>query len=151
MADPNNGGAQFVVADGGVPRSFTGRARTAISGGQYVVCSGAAGAIGSTSSGFNPGSIVVDILQDSDFANGIALTNVGSNGLVTVVQNGIWCATAGGVCSGGHAVYVASGTVQHVIGQPIAAYSGGQTQVGRTIIPADSGTTNYGLFSFNFS
>lgn len=155
MADPNIGGAQFVVADGGVPRSFTGRARTVISGGQFVVTSGAANAIGATSSTFNPGSIVLDLIHDSDYANGIALTNAGSNELVTVIQNGIWAAVCGGgEGSGGQPIFLGSDTVQHVIPNPIntgdkAAYSG--TNVGRTIIPADSGTAHYGLYSFNFS
>ncbi|MCH7534267.1 MAG: hypothetical protein IH948_00695 [Bacteroidetes bacterium] len=148
------GGVQEVLADGESPRTFSARADEVISGGQYVVAAGGANAIGSTSADFIPGSLVVSILADSDYVNGIALNNVGSNGVLSVATRGTYIATAAGVISGGHKVFPISGTVQGVIGDPARVgdkshYSG--THIGRSLMPAASGTNKFVLVDFNFS
>lgn len=145
-----NGGALDIIFDGGVPRSFTGRTRTVISGGQFVVVSGAANVIGSTISNFIPGSIVVDLLATSDFANGIALHNAGSNEVISIATRGTYIATVADAVSGGAVVYPFSGTIQAVLAQPITAYSGGQIRVGTALTAADSGTNHYALVNFSF-
>jgi len=144
-----NGGALDIVFDGEVPRSFTGRARTAISGGQFVTVSGAANVIGSTVAGFSTGSIVLDLMSDDpNMVVGIALHNAGSNALLGVATRGAYIATAGGIVSGGYPVYAESGTIQHVT--PAVGVAGSIQPVGRALTAAASGTNNFCLVNFAF-
>ena len=108
-----NGGAVDIVFDGECPRSFTGIARTTISGGQFVTVSGAQDCLGSTVATFKPGSIVLDLLQSFD-AVGIALHNAGSNEYLGVATRGAYLTMAKSPVSGGMAVYPVSGTLQGV-------------------------------------
>lgn len=103
-----SGGAIEVLWDGENPRTFTGVATTAISGGQFVVVTGA-DCIGSTVSSFNPGSIAVGLIPNSDYANGIALNNAGSEDLVTVATRGAYITISADSISGGALVYPFSG------------------------------------------
>lgn len=142
-------GAQDIIFDGEVPRSFTGRAREVLSGGQFVTVSGAANVIGADSSGFSPGSIVVAKLVDSDYAVGIALHNAGSNEIVSVATRGMYISRSAGVISGGVGVYPYQAAIQGVKAMPIGiSYSG--TQVGRAITAAASGTASYLLVNYSF-
>lgn len=109
-----NGGALDIVFDGEVPRSFTGVARTVISGGQFVTVSGTQDCTGSTVATFKPGSIVLDIMHNDFNAVGIALHNAGSNQLLSVATRGAYITMATGIISGGMAVYAQSGTYQGV-------------------------------------
>ena len=144
-----NGGAVDIISDGEVPRSFTGRARTVISGGQFVTVSGAANVVGSVASLYIPGSIVIDLIANSNYAVGIALHNAGSNGTLSVATRGVYIATSADAISGGAAVYLISGTVQGIGAVPVGiSYSG--AQVGRAITAAESGTNLFALVNFNF-
>jgi len=153
FGDADIGGATDYLYDGELPRSFTARARVNISGGQFVTYSGAANVIGSTIEGFIPGSMIVDILHDSDTCVGIALHNAGSNKPVAVATRGTYICTCGGdETSGGQHIIPGSGTIQYVLGETVntgdkAAYSG--THIGRALTSADSGTTHYCLVSLN--
>lgn len=144
-----NGGALDIIFDGGVPRSYTGRAREVISGGQFVVVSGAANVVGSTISSYIPGSIIFTLIKDSNYANGIALHNAGSNEVLSVATRGQYIANCADAISGGNAVYPINGTIQGVGAIPIGiSYSG--TDVGRAITAADSGTNHYLIVDFSF-
>jgi len=144
-----NGGAVDIIFDGEVPRSFTGKAREVLSGGQFVTVSGAANVVGSVASLFSPGSITVALIGDTDYAVGIALHNAGSNETVSVATRGMYIATAADAVSGGAQVYPINGTVQGVGVVPIGiSYSG--TAVGRAITASASGTNNFCLVNFNF-
>lgn len=144
-----NGGALDIIFDGGVPRSLTGRARQVISGGQFVVVSGASNVVGSTITNFIPGSIVFALIGDTNYANGIALHNAGSNEVISVATRGVYIATAADAISGGNAVYPVNATIQGVKAVPIGiSYSG--TPVGRAITAADSGTNHYLIVDFRF-
>lgn len=147
---PGNGGALDIVFDGGVPRSFTGRARQALSGGQYVTVSGAANVVGSEVLNFIPGSIVVALMgADANQVVGIALHNAGSNEQIAVATRGVYIATVGATSlSGGYSVFANSGTVQFL---DAAIGVGGSVQpVGRALTAAASGTNNYSLVNFAF-
>lgn len=148
---PANGGALDIVFDSEVPRSFTGRTREVISGGQYVTVSGAANVVGSEVQNFIPGSIVVSLLgTDANQAVGIAAHNAGSNEVITVNKNGTYIATVGEASlSGGYPVYVVSGTIQHVLAA--IGVAGSVQPVGRALTAAASGTNNYAVISFNFN
>ena len=146
---PANGAAVDIVFDSEVPRSFTGRARQVISGGQFVTVSGAANVVGSEVQTFIPGSVVVSLIADTNYAVGIALHNAGSNEVVSVATRGMYIANSADAISGGAGVYPVNGTVQGVGHVPInISYSG--TQVGRAITAAASGTQSYLLVNFAF-
>lgn len=145
---PINPDGVVVLWDGESPRTFTGRARTVISGGEFVVVSGAANVVSSGADSFVTSDIVVDILNDSDYCNGIALNNVGSNGLVTVATRGTFISRCAGIISGGLPVIPFSGTLQGVLaGHTTIDYSG--NVIGRSITAAASGPNNYLLLSLN--
>ena len=147
-----NGGALDIIYDSEVPRTFTGRAREVLSGGQFVVVSGAAGVVGSTIGLFIPGSIVVSLISGTAgawYANGIALNNAGSNSLVTIATRGTYIANSAGVISGGQGIYLLSGTIQGVRGTPNNSDFSG-TQVGRSVTAAASGTLSPLLVDFSF-
>jgi hypothetical protein len=140
------------VFDGEVPRTFTALARTDISGGQFVVSSGAANVVGSGASTYVSSDVVVDILADSNACNGIALSNASSGTYVTVAQRGAYLLRAAGIVSGGQLVIPVSGTAQGVaayaqVGSPNYALTG--TPVGRCITASASGTALYSLVSLN--
>lgn len=146
------GGAVDIVYDGEVPRSFTGRTREVLSGGQFVVVSGAANVVGSTTTDFIPGSIVVSLISGTVgawYANGIALHNAGSNEVVSVATRGTYIATSAGVISGGQGVYAISGTIQGVGATPNNSDFSG-TQIGRALTAAASGTNIFTLVNFSF-
>ena len=142
-------GVTDIIFDGEVPRSFTGRARQALSGGQFVTVSGGAQVIGANSALFNPGSIIVDLpTADLNQIVGIVLHNVGSNGIVSVATRGTYITRAGGLVSGGYPVAPASGTIQHVV--PVLGIGGSVAAAGRAITAAASGTANYLLVNYSF-
>ena len=146
---PANGGALDIVFDGGVPRSFTGVAREAISGGQFVTVSGAANVVGSVVQTLIPGSIVVALIGDSNYAVGVALHNAGSNTPVAVATRGVYIVTSADIISGGAALYPINGTVQGVGHVPInISYSG--TTIGRALTAAASGTNLFLLANLAF-
>ncbi len=137
------------IFDGENPRTYTGRARTVISGGNLVVVSGAANVVGSSADTFATTDIIVDIIQGANYANGIALNNAGSNTLVTVATQGAYLVRAATLLSGGVAVAPFSGTTGAVQAASTSiSFSG--TIIGRTIIPSISGTDSYALVDFHF-
>jgi hypothetical protein len=140
------------IFDGEVPRTFTAKARTAISGGQFVVSSGTANVVGSGASSFDTSDIIVDILQDSASCNGIALNNAESGANVTIATRGNYLVRSAGVVSGGALVIPVSGPLQGVgvygaVGSPNYALTG--TPIGRAITASASGTSLYALVSLN--
>ena len=140
-------GVTDIIFDGEVPRSFTGRAREVLSGGQFVTVSGVASVIGSTAALFNPGSITVAIINtDANQNVGIALHNAGSNEIVTVATRGMYITRASNAISGGYAVLPVSGTIQSVIAA--VGVVGSSHPVGRAITPA--GSEGFLLVNYNF-
>ena len=98
----NPAGLQFAY-DFGNPKTITGFAREAISGGQLVVISGAA-ASAEVSSGLNS-FVAADIkfatgASGVNFA-GIAMFNAGSNTALSVAVDGVFIVTAAGNILGG--------------------------------------------------
>lgn len=101
MATPGNTNGAVVLYDGENPRTFTGRAREAISGGEFVFVSGGTGVVGATSALFSTGSIDISLVAASDRFNGIALNTVASGGNVTVATRGAYLLLCGGSVFGG--------------------------------------------------
>jgi hypothetical protein len=135
-----------VLADGECPRTFTGRARETVSGGQFVVVSGTANPVSSGADSFATSDLVVALIGNTTACNGIALNNAGSNQLVTVATRGTYIVRAADAVSGGHLVYPVNGTVQGVATVPInISYSG--TTIGRSLTDAASGTNLFTVIS----
>jgi hypothetical protein len=74
------------VADGGVPRSFGGKAFEYISGGQFVFCSGAADAVSSGADSFVQSDIGIAHASAGSQINGIAMQSAASGADVSVVR-----------------------------------------------------------------
>ena len=142
-----------VLGDGENPRTFSGRARTIISGGDLVFVSGTANPIGSGASTFKTSDVVVTLIEDSDFCNGIALNTVGSNGIVTVVRAGDFIVRSAGIVSGGQPIIPVSGGtgfLPGVVGDPNGTHDTGLnsgTHIGRAITASASGTNLYTFVS----
>ena len=100
--------------DGENPRTITGKAIQTISGGQFVYISGADGSaqVGSQAASFQDGDLDFGLQVAADRCNGIALTNAGSDDLITVATRGAYLVRAGQIVSGGALVkHNASGGV----------------------------------------
>jgi hypothetical protein len=139
------------VFDGEVPRTFTGKARTAISGGQLVVVSGAANCVGSGVSSYVASDIELDLIANGDYCNGIALNNADSGAYVAVATRGSYLMRSAGVISGGQTVCPFSGTLQGVIANGISGTAAANlgTVIGRAQSASASGTALYALVSLN--
>jgi len=93
---------QYVpVADGGVPRTITGYAMEALSGGQFVFCSGGTAAVNiSGLTSFNTTDVIFAKASGLYF-NGIATHNAASGALLTVATAGMFIVGAEGTVVGG--------------------------------------------------
>ena len=125
------------VLDGGVPRTITGIARIAMSGGQFVFCSGATAKV-NISGAFS--LVTADIefatLGSASLFTGIAMHNAASGGIVTVHTAGALIVGAYGTVTAGGLV-VCNGT-DGVSDRGTDAVSGGNYPIGRAITSAGS-------------
>lgn len=137
------------IWDGEVPRTFTAKARQTISGGWLVVVSGAANVVGSAANTYADGDIIVDPVAGGVYCNGIALTNAGSDELITVATRGSYLMRSAGVISGGQDVIPRSGIVGEQ-GVTVDTSSGAwSTVIGRAVTASASGTALFALVSLN--
>lgn len=128
---------QYVpVADGGVPRTITGYAREALSGGQFVFCSGGAAVV-------NISGLVSFDTTDLTFAQasglaftGIATHNAGSGELLTVATAGMFIVGAEGTVIAGQPVV--TGGAHGVAPYTYGLGSVGNHPIGRALTYAGS-------------
>lgn len=139
-----------VVYDGEVPRTFTAVARETISGGQFVLLSGAAfNDCGSHISQFTTEDMEV-ILADADadgiqLINGYALNNATSGNLITATTRGAVIVQCGGsVLPGTLVEALTDSTVQSLSSGMVASALHADLVenkiIGRGLIPGYSGT-----------
>ena len=143
--------------DGENPRTFTGKAREVISGGNFVYVSGAAaaaGVVGSQASSFKTSDLQVCKCDTFARCNGIALTNAGSDELVTVATRGVYLVKSAAAVSGGHPVVLTSGASATAgcdsvepLGYSVDAGSVVPGIIGRAL--TEAGSENYCLVSLN--
>lgn len=95
-----------LLEDGGVPRTFTARAREDLSGGVFVFCSGAQGVVTSGAASFAYGDLLVAAHASGNQVNGVALHNVTSGNTVSVLTRGRVISACGGNILAGEAVDV---------------------------------------------
>ena len=138
----------IVLFDGDSPRTFTAKARAVVSGGDLVNVSGATSDVGSASASYTTGDIQVLGAQTIELFNGIALTNAGSNELVTVATRGTYFMRAGGIVSGGAWVgHNGSGNVLNWKGSISGTTLPQEAVVGRAQTTSASGTDAFVLVS----
>ena len=124
-----------MIADGGTPRTITGYAREAISGGQFVGGSTALGAVGSDASGYQASDILVVDAAEDNFI-GIALNDAVSGAPITVAMKGLFIVPvdndgerieAGNIVNqlGNSRVSVSGNTYENPIGRALTAGSTG--------------------------
>lgn len=97
------------VYDGENPCIFTALAKEVISGGEFVMTSGTAGAVGSSASNFAPSDLIACISDSPHKVVGLAVKTAGSNEYVSIARKGTYLVRAGGATSGGMAVIALGG------------------------------------------
>lgn len=97
---------QYVpVADGGVPRTLTGKCREVISGGQFVFCSGAAAKVNiSGLTGFTAADVEFAVSASGAYFTGIATHNAGSDSYLTVARRGTFIVGAENTTTAGYVI-----------------------------------------------
>jgi len=133
--------------DGENPRTFTGKARETISGGQFVYVSGAdsTAQVGSQASSFADGDLEIAIKDKYEMCNGLALTNTGSEGLVTIATRGNFLIKAGGAISGGQLLWSEEDCVQAISSTAVGSEMIGH--IGRAL--TNAGSEDYCLVALN--
>lgn len=169
MTAANEMGA-VVLFDGGCPRTITGKAREAISGGCFVVISGTAvvgGVVTSGGTSFAANDLEFCLCRTSfgsgvDQINGIALAPIASGAYGTIATRGAFIVKAGGSVLEGTLVEALSNTCVRTVGSkvvPTEAQAGvgnvstniaGTTHIGRALTGTASGTDRYALVYLNF-
>lgn len=137
-----------LYTDGGVPRTFTARARETMSGGQFVFCSGTEDVVSSGVNSIANTDIQVALGGSGLTVNGIVLSSstVGSNSYVSVLRTGDIIVTAAGIISGGQPVHCnGADAVVGAVGSQAHGWAG---VCGRAITGATSGA--YALVGFHF-
>ena len=125
------------VFDGESPRIVTGKAAATLSGGNFVVFSGAAaGTVGSSLSQFSAADLVVNQMVNPHQVNGLLLQNVASGGYCSVARGGTYIGRAGTAISGGNAlVATATGDCVNAVG---IGSTGSIAPIGRALSNAGS-------------
>lgn len=148
MAIGNPLGA-IVLWDGENPRTFTGKARETISGGQLVYVSGADGTaqIGSQASSFITDDLDMALCDKFGMCNGVAINNAGSNENVTVATRGTYIIKAAGAISGGMLVtnYAGADAVLALSSSAVGSEFSGV--IGRAL--TNAGSEDYCLVTLN--
>lgn len=131
--------AGFVpILDGGLPRTISGRAKEAISGGELVFASGANNVVSSGAKSFATSDIQFATGASGAQFVGVAMYNAGSNETLSVVRRGDIIMTANAAvtasfpvsCDGNNSVANAGS---------VAANLAHQRNIGRAITSAASG------------
>lgn len=148
MATMNTLGA-VVVSDGGVPRTYTAKAIETVVPGEFVVFSGAAGAVSSGANSFDTTDVTVTIAYAGN-ANGFVIQGATSGNICTYARRGDFLLRAAGTLVGGANVQIVSGTVPGVVPLGSATVPAATNNaIGRAVVPGASGTALYGLVSLN--
>lgn len=138
-----------VLSDGNSPRTYTAKAIETIVAGEFVVFSGAAGAVSSGANSFDTTDVTVTIAYAGN-ANGYVVQGATSGNLVTYARKGDFILRAAGTLVGGANVQLVSGTVPGVVPLGSATVPAATNNaIGRVIVPGASGTALYGAVSLN--
>lgn len=148
MASFNTLGA-VVISDGNVPRTYTAKAIETIVPGDFVVFSGAAGAVSSGANSFNTTDVTVTIAYAGN-ANGLVTQGATSGNMCTFARRGDYLLRTAGTVVAGANVQLVSGTVPGVVPLGSATVPAAvNNAIGKTVVTAASGTANYSLVSLN--
>jgi len=136
-----------ILGDGANPRSWSAKAREAVSGGEFVTFSGANGKVGSDSSSFATSDIEVAVVKTStQDILGYCVSDGASGAIINYATRGIYPMRAIGSVTGGKEVKFVSGTIPGVTN----VLSGSDVNgIGRAVASAASGTNNFAPISLN--
>lgn len=134
------------IFDGGVPRTITGIARAATSGGQFMFISGASDAVGSGANSFVTSDLLVAPAASGAQFVGVALHNAGSNSPVSIATRGTIIATANGTVTASYPQMCDGADAIQDLGS-VAGNVASLRRIGRALSTATSG--NYALFDIN--
>lgn len=138
-----------VLSDGGVPRTYSAKAIETIEAGEFVVFSGAAGAVSSGANSFSTEDITVTIAYAGN-ANGYCVQGATSGNMCTYARKGDFILRTAGACIGGANVQLVSGTVPGVVPLGSATVPAATNNaIGRALTLTASGTANYTPVSLN--
>ena len=149
-----------VLFDGECPRTITGKARENISGGQFVVCSGAGNnPVTSGANSFVASDIEFAVVSDS-FAsgvhqiNGIAIVDISSGAYGTIATRGAYIVKCGGSVIEGTILeavnaYSVQTLTSGVVPAGLYAYTKASTPIGRALSAGASGTNLYCIAHLN--
>lgn len=105
----NSAGYQ-IIADGGIPQTFVGKAIAAVSGGQFVYIGSQASAVSSGANSFATSDLWVNqSASGTNYPVGVAVHNQTSGNYVTVITKGMILSRADGAISAGQLVSAANG------------------------------------------
>ena len=128
-----------VNADGGNPRTLTAKARSNISGGAFVFCSGANNVVTNTSDSLAFGDIEVATDASGAQFNGIAQQSAESGNAVSVVVRGLVNVVANGTVTAGFPVQCDGNNAVANLGSATLAAGTLGKQIGRAWTSAASG------------
>lgn len=138
-----------VISDGNTPRTYTAKAIEDIDAGEFVVFSGAAGAVSSGANSFDTTDLEVTIAYAGN-ANGYVVQGATSGNMLTYARKGDFLIRAAGTLVGGASAQIVSGTVPGLVPLGSATVPAAvNNTVGKVVIPGASGTSNYSLISLN--
>ncbi len=148
MATINTLGA-VVVSDGNVPRTYSAKAIETVVPGEFVVFSGAAGAVSSGANSFDTTDVTVTIAYAGN-ANGLVVQGATSGNMCTFARRGDYILRTAGTVLAGANVQLVSGTVPGVVPLGSATVPAAvNNAIGKTVVTGASGTSNYSLVSLN--
>ena len=148
MATFNTLGA-VVVSDGNTPRTYTAVPIQDVVPGEFVVFSGAAGAVSSGANSFNTTDVTVAIALAGN-VNGYVVQGATSGNICTYTRKGDYLLRTAGTVVAGANVEIVSGTVPGVVPLGSATVPAATNNaIGKVVVVGASGTSNYSLVSLN--
>ena len=122
------------IADGGAPRIMTGYAKAAITSGQFVGASGAAGVVGSGRDSFVATDIEFFVSPGGNNFVGIAMGDAASGAEISVATRGLFLVpVSGAVVLAGNKIAASATSEVARIGSATDATVPALTSIGRTL------------------
>lgn len=138
-----------VLSDGNTPRTWSAKAIETITDGEFIVFSGATGAVSSGANSFDTTDMTATIAYAGN-ANGFVIQGATSGNMLTFMRKGDVILRTAGTVVGGANVQLVSGTVPGVVPLGSATVPAATNNaIGRALIPGASGTALYSVVSLD--
>jgi hypothetical protein len=127
------------IFDAGVPKSMSGYARSVISGGCFVYCSGASAVVSSGTDSFVTSDILVTSPASGLLFNGIAAFSAASGAPITFYTEGVFSCVCGGAVVAGTLVTTEGSNAVIPVGSTSISVANGLGVIGRALTEGASG------------